>query len=104
MMIRELDSIQIINAIPALAWAAHPDGSAEFFNQHYLDYAGSVGGAGAGGQGCPELKCGAPATCPPKPEGRRRKRLPRRPSTLAQAGRQIDRHVRSILLAPAERT
>src|SRR5471032_1282549 len=31
---------QIINAIPALAWSARPDGSAEFFNQHYLDYVG----------------------------------------------------------------
>ena len=31
---------QIVNTIPALAWSAHPDGSAEFFNQHYLDYVG----------------------------------------------------------------
>src|SRR5580698_6744919 len=31
---------QIINAIPALAWTARPDGAAEFFNQHYLDYVG----------------------------------------------------------------
>jgi len=31
---------QIINAIPALAWSARPDGSADFFNQHYLDYVG----------------------------------------------------------------
>jgi PAS domain S-box-containing protein len=31
---------QIINTIPALAWSAHPDGSADFFNQHYLDYVG----------------------------------------------------------------
>jgi PAS domain S-box-containing protein len=31
---------QIINTIPALAWSARPDGSAEFFNQHYLDYTG----------------------------------------------------------------
>src|ERR1700678_3189571 len=29
-----------INAIPALVWSARPDGSAEFFNQHYLDYVG----------------------------------------------------------------
>jgi PAS domain S-box-containing protein len=28
----------IINTIPALVWSARPDGSAEFFNQHYLDY------------------------------------------------------------------
>jgi PAS domain S-box-containing protein len=33
---RELDLI--VNTIPALAWSAHPDGSAEFFNQHYLAY------------------------------------------------------------------
>src|SRR5580692_4874222 len=31
---------QIINAIPTLAWSARPDGSADFFNQHYLDYVG----------------------------------------------------------------
>ena len=30
----------IINTIPALAWSARPDGSAEFFNQHYLDFIG----------------------------------------------------------------
>ena len=30
----------IINTIPALAWSAHPDGSAEFFNQQYLAYVG----------------------------------------------------------------
>jgi PAS domain S-box-containing protein len=30
----------IINTIPALAWSARADGSAEFFNQHYLDYLG----------------------------------------------------------------
>ena len=30
----------IINGIPALAWSARPDGSAEFFNQHYLAYVG----------------------------------------------------------------
>src|SRR6201997_462465 len=30
----------IINTIPALAWSARPDGSAEFFNQHYLEYVG----------------------------------------------------------------
>lgn len=37
---RESDLRLIINTIPAMAWSAHPDGSAEFFNQHYLDYAG----------------------------------------------------------------
>ena len=30
----------IIDTIPALAWSARPDGGAEFFNQHYLDFAG----------------------------------------------------------------
>ncbi|WP_407158296.1 PAS domain-containing protein [Bradyrhizobium sp. STM 3557] len=30
----------IINTIPALVWSARPDGSAEFFNHHYLDYVG----------------------------------------------------------------
>lgn len=31
---------EIINTIPALVWSARTDGSAEFFNQHYLDYVG----------------------------------------------------------------
>ena len=35
---RELDLI--VNTIPALAWSARPDGSAEFFNQHYLAFVG----------------------------------------------------------------
>lgn len=35
---RELDLI--VNTIPALAWSAGPDGSAEFFNQYYLAYVG----------------------------------------------------------------
>jgi PAS domain S-box-containing protein len=30
----------IIDTIPAMAWSARPDGSEEFFNQHYLDYVG----------------------------------------------------------------
>ena len=30
----------IIDTIPALAWSARPDGGAEFFNQHYLDFMG----------------------------------------------------------------
>ena len=30
----------IIDTIPALAWSARPDGSAAFFNQHYLDFVG----------------------------------------------------------------
>jgi PAS domain S-box-containing protein len=29
-----------VDTIPALAWSARPDGSAEFFNQHYLDFTG----------------------------------------------------------------
>jgi PAS domain S-box-containing protein len=36
----EFNLNQIINTIPALAWSARPDGAAEFFNQHYLDYVG----------------------------------------------------------------
>src|SRR5258706_8156461 len=31
---------KIIDTIPTLAWSARPDGSAEFFNQRWLDYAG----------------------------------------------------------------
>src|SRR4029078_1106221 len=30
----------IIDTIPALAWSARPDGSADFFNQHFLDFVG----------------------------------------------------------------
>src|SRR6266853_1048497 len=30
----------IIDTIPTLAWSARPDGSAEFFNRRWLDYAG----------------------------------------------------------------
>src|SRR5262249_27608122 len=30
----------IIDTIPALAWSARPDGSAEFLNQQYLDFIG----------------------------------------------------------------
>jgi PAS domain S-box-containing protein len=30
----------IINTIPSLAWSARPDGTADFFNQHYLDFVG----------------------------------------------------------------
>jgi PAS domain S-box-containing protein len=37
---REREFGVIINAIPALAWSSHPDGSAEFFNQQYLAYVG----------------------------------------------------------------
>src|SRR6266567_306268 len=31
---------RLVNALPGLVWSAHPDGSADFFNQHYLDYVG----------------------------------------------------------------
>ena len=30
----------IVDTIPALAWSARPDGRADFFNQHYLDFIG----------------------------------------------------------------
>lgn len=30
----------IIDTIPALAWSARPDGAADFFNRHYLEYVG----------------------------------------------------------------
>jgi PAS domain S-box-containing protein len=29
-----------IDTVPAMAWSARPDGSAEFFNQHFLDFVG----------------------------------------------------------------
>ncbi len=32
--------IEIVETIPVLAWSARPDGSAEFFNRHFLDYLG----------------------------------------------------------------
>jgi PAS domain S-box-containing protein len=35
---RNLDLI--INTMPAFAWSALPDGSADFFNRHFLDYIG----------------------------------------------------------------
>jgi PAS domain S-box-containing protein len=31
-----------IDTIPALAWSANPDGAADFFNQHYVDYVGKT--------------------------------------------------------------
>ena len=37
---RERNLKLIIDTIPVLAWSARPDGTAEFFNQHYLDYMG----------------------------------------------------------------
>jgi PAS domain S-box-containing protein len=36
----ERELAAIIDSIPAQAWAASPDGAAEFFNQRYLDYVG----------------------------------------------------------------
>jgi PAS domain S-box-containing protein len=36
----ERESRLIIDTIPALAWSARSDGTAEFFNRHYLDYVG----------------------------------------------------------------
>src|SRR6185503_8086622 len=30
----------VVDTIPVLAWSGRPDGSAEFFNQHYLDFTG----------------------------------------------------------------
>ena len=36
----ERDLQLTIDTIPALAWSAKPDGSADFFNRHYLDFVG----------------------------------------------------------------
>ncbi len=30
----------MVDTIPTLAWCARPDGSADFFNQRWLDYTG----------------------------------------------------------------
>ena len=30
----------IIDTMPALVWSARPDGNADFFNRHYLDFIG----------------------------------------------------------------
>src|SRR5258708_22522993 len=38
--IEQLRQAQDVDAIPTLAWSARPDGSAEFFNRRWLDYAG----------------------------------------------------------------
>jgi PAS domain S-box-containing protein len=40
----------ITDTIPALAWSAQPNGSADFFNQHYLDFIG-LSAEQAGGWG-----------------------------------------------------
>src|SRR5580700_3024398 len=34
------DARLVVDAIPMLAWSAHADGSADFFNQRWLDYTG----------------------------------------------------------------
>src|SRR5262249_33119403 len=36
----EVNLRKTIDTIPALAWSARPDGAAELFNQHYIDYVG----------------------------------------------------------------
>ena len=36
----EQDIRLVVDTIPTLAWSAGPDGSADFFNQHWLDYTG----------------------------------------------------------------
>jgi PAS domain S-box-containing protein len=41
---RERNLNEIINTIPVLAWSALPDGTPEYFNQHYLDYVGLAAG------------------------------------------------------------
>src|ERR1700720_1809479 len=38
--IEQLRQAQDVDAIPALAWSARPDGSAEFLNRRWLDYTG----------------------------------------------------------------
>ena len=40
MKISEDELSKIVDTIPALVWSAHPDGSTEFFNRRWLDYAG----------------------------------------------------------------
>jgi PAS domain S-box-containing protein len=40
-----------IDTIPALVWAARPDGTAEFFNRHYLEFIG-LSAEQAAGWGC----------------------------------------------------
>ncbi|MGO8171546.1 PAS domain S-box protein [Rhizobium ruizarguesonis] len=34
------DLTEVVDSIPGLAWSAAPDGSAEYFNGHYLNYVG----------------------------------------------------------------
>jgi PAS domain S-box-containing protein len=42
--ISEDELSKIVDTIPALVWSAHPDGSTEFFNRRWLDYAGLSAG------------------------------------------------------------
>src|SRR6266403_5130012 len=44
----------VVDTIPTLAWSARPDGSAEFFNQRWLDYTGlsATKALGLGMGGC----------------------------------------------------
>src|SRR5258706_15551678 len=35
-----LDTLPVIDAIPAIAWSSQPDGSVEFFNRRWRDYTG----------------------------------------------------------------
>lgn len=44
----QVELAYLIDALPGLAWAALPDGRAEFFNQRWLDYAGMTAGQAAG--------------------------------------------------------
>src|SRR3984885_2052529 len=38
---RQLEDIRLmVDTVPTLVWSARPDGSAEFFNQRWLDYTG----------------------------------------------------------------
>jgi PAS domain-containing protein len=34
------DARLMVDTIPGLVWSTRPDGSAEFFNQHWLEYTG----------------------------------------------------------------
>ena len=56
----EQDVRLVVDAIPTLAWSARSDGSADFFNQRWLDYTGlSVEQAREWGWRCIEMCCRA---------------------------------------------
>jgi len=38
--VNERNLTLIVDTVPAMVWSARPDGRAEFFNQHYLDFIG----------------------------------------------------------------